>query len=67
MAKGPGAQRYPLGQTVTALTPGGGYAEYCRVAETNALPIPDGLTITQVAAVPETYFTVWHNVYSAAG
>lgn len=67
VAKGPGAERYRVGQMVTALTPGGGYAEYCRVAESNALPIPDGLTITQAAAVPETYFTVWHNVFQRGG
>ncbi|MDP3898597.1 MAG: NAD(P)H-quinone oxidoreductase, partial [Mesorhizobium sp.] len=39
------------------------YAEYCVVHETNALPVPHGFTYTEAAAVPETFFTVWHNVF----
>ena len=62
-ALGEGVHRWQLGDQVTALTPGGGYAEYCRVHETNALPIPHGFTFTEAAAVPETFFTVWHNVF----
>ena len=48
---------------MTALVAGGGYADYCVVHETNALPIPAGLTAIEAAAIPETYFTVWTNVF----
>ncbi len=67
VAKGEGAERFRIGEEVTALTPGGGYAQFCRVHESNAMPVPDGLTITQAAAVPETYFTVWQNVFERGG
>ncbi|MEQ8826514.1 MAG: NAD(P)H-quinone oxidoreductase, partial [Parvibaculum sp.] len=50
-----------------ALVAGGGYAEYCVVDETNALPAPKGLTMMEAAALPETYFTVWHNVFQRCG
>ena len=53
-----------LGARVTALVPGGGYADYCLAHETNALPIPVGLTPVEAAAIPETYFTVWTNVFT---
>ncbi|MRX37117.1 NAD(P)H-quinone oxidoreductase [Aminobacter sp. MDW-2] len=62
-ALGEGATRWRIGDAVCALTPGGGYAEYARVHETNALPVPAGFTFTEAAAVPETFFTVWHNVF----
>jgi putative PIG3 family NAD(P)H quinone oxidoreductase len=62
-AIGPGARRWRVGDTVCALTNGGGYAEYVAVHESNAMPIPAGFTMTEAAAVPETYFTVWHNVF----
>lgn len=62
-ALGEGAARWRLGDQVCALTPGGGYAEYVRVHASNALPLPAGFTYTEAAAVPETYFTVWHNVF----
>jgi putative PIG3 family NAD(P)H quinone oxidoreductase len=62
-AVGPNVRRWRLGDAVTALTAGGGYAEYCRVHESNALPVPYGFTFTEAAALPETYFTVWHNVF----
>jgi NADPH2:quinone reductase len=52
-----------VGAHVAALVPGGGYADYCAVHETNALPVPDGLSAIQAAAIPETYFTVWTNVF----
>ncbi len=55
--------RYEVGDRVCALVPGGGYAEYAVVAEKNALPIPVGFTTIEAAAVPETYFTVWTNVF----
>ena len=62
-ALGPGAERWRVGDQVTALTPGGAYAEYCVVHGTNALPIPYGFTFSEAAAMPETFFTVWHNVF----
>ena len=52
-----------LGRQVMALVPGGGYAEYCAAHRTNVLPIPKGLSMDEAAAVPETFFTVWHNVF----
>ena len=62
-ATGENVARWRVGDEVTALTPGGAYAEYCLVHESNALPIPHGFTFTEAAAIPETYFTVWHNVF----
>ncbi|MBN9252803.1 MAG: NAD(P)H-quinone oxidoreductase, partial [Mesorhizobium sp.] len=62
-ALGEGAQRWRVGDQVCALTPGGGYAEYVVVHASHALPLPAGFTYTEAAAVPETYFTVWHNVF----
>src|SRR5256885_827600 len=46
-----------------ALVVGGGYAEYCRAHESHALPVPEGLTLVAAAAIPETFFTVWHNAF----
>lgn len=66
-AVGEDVHRWRVGDAVTALTPGGGYAEYCLVHESNALPVPHGFTFTQAAALPETYFTVWHNVFQRGG
>lgn len=59
--------RWRVGDPVAALTPGGGYAGYVAVHETNALPVPAGLTFTEAAAIPETFFTVWHNVFQRGG
>ena len=64
VALGPDARIHRLGARVTALVPGGGYADYCVAHETNALPIPAGLSAIEAAAIPETYFTVWTNVFS---
>ncbi len=63
VARGSGATRHAEGARVTALVPGGGYADYCVAHETNALTIPSGLTAVEAAAIPETYFTVWTNVF----
>ena len=63
VARGPGASRFALGAIVCALAPGGGYAEFCKVHETHALPVPAGLSLTEAAAIPETFFTVWTNVF----
>lgn len=62
-----GCARFRLGDRVCALLPGGGYAEYCVVAEENALPIPKGMTFIEAAGLPETYFTVWTNVFQRGG
>ena len=62
-ALGPGATRFKIGDKVTALVAGGGYAEYCPVHETNALPAPATLSLIEAAAIPETFFTVWHNAF----
>ena len=63
VATGPGTARFKAGDQVTALLNGGGYAQYCLVEEGSALPIPKGLSLTEAAGLPETVFTVWHNVF----
>ena len=63
VACGPGVTRYKDGDAVCALVAGGGYAEYCPVHEDNALPVPAGLSLVEAAAIPETFFTVWTNVF----
>jgi NADPH2:quinone reductase len=67
VGRGKNAGRWSIGDRVMALTHGGGYAEYCRVNEGHCLPVPDSLTMTEAAAVPETFFTVWYNVFMRAG
>jgi NADPH2:quinone reductase len=62
-ACGPGVARWKVGDAVTALLVGGGYAEYCVAHESHALPVPAGLTMAEAAAIPETFLTVWHNVF----
>ena len=52
-----------IGKQVCALTPGGGYAEYCAVPAAHCLPIPEGFTPAEAAVLPENYFTVWSNVF----
>jgi putative PIG3 family NAD(P)H quinone oxidoreductase len=52
-----------LGQQVCALVSGGGYAEYCLAPAGNCLPVPEALPLAEAAAMPETLFTVWHNVF----
>ena len=63
VAQGEGAKRHALGAEVVALLQGGGYAEYAVVHEANALPLPRGLSMVEGAALPETVFTVWSNVF----
>ena len=46
-----------------ALVVGGGYAQYCAAHESHALPVPSGLSLIEAAAIPETFFTVWHNLF----
>ena len=60
---GTGVTRWKVGDSVCALVNGGGYAQYCIAEETAALPIPIGLDMVKAAAVPETFFTVWNNVF----
>lgn len=64
---GAGALRYKVGDKVCALVAGGGYAEFCVAHESNALPVPEGLSMVQAAAVPETFFTVWTNLFQRGG
>ncbi|MEN3791122.1 NAD(P)H-quinone oxidoreductase [Fulvimarina sp. MAC3] len=66
-ALGEGASRFEIGDRVMALVPGGGYAEAVTVHETNAIHVPESMSFEQAAAVPETYFTVWSNVFMRAG
>ena len=62
-AVGEGADRFRIGDRVMALVPGGGYAEYATVSELNAIAVPDSIGLDAAAAIPETFFTVWHNVF----
>jgi len=64
---GSGVRRYEVGDRVCGLVPGGGYAEYCLVHEDNALPVPPGFSMEEAAGVPETFFTVWTNVFDRGG
>jgi len=62
VALGPDAKRWKTGDKVMALVSGGGYAEYSLAHESHALPVA-GLSMVEAGAVPETFFTVWHNVF----
>lgn len=63
VALGDGVTAYTLGDKVCALTNGGGYAQFCSVPASQALPIPEGMDWIQAAAIPETFFTVWANLF----
>ena len=63
VACGEGATRYKVGDKVCALVPGGGYAPYVTTPEPQALPLPGSLSMIEAAALPETFFTVWVNVF----
>lgn len=63
VAVGAGVTRFAVGDRVCALTNGGGYAEYCAVPACQTLPVPDGVDWVQAAAIPETFFTVWANLF----
>ena len=63
VATGPGVVMPFIGQQVCALVTGGGYAEYCVAHAGHCLPVPEGMPLDQAAALPETLFTVWHNVF----
>jgi len=63
VARAPDVRQWSIGDQLCALTPGGGYAEYCAAPAAWCLPIPKGLSLEQAAALPETCFTVWNNVF----
>ena len=63
---GTGTNGLRLGDEVCALVSGGGYAEYCTAPAAQCLPVPKGLGMTEAAALPETFFTVWQNVFDRA-
>lgn len=67
VAVGEGVTRHAAGDRVMALVNGGGYAEYCLAEEAATLSVPHGLPLDQAAALPETFFTVWHNVFERGG
>lgn len=66
-AVGAGVTDYALGDQVCALLPGGGYAEQVCTPAAHCLPVPDGLSMKQAACLPETFFTVWSNVFMRGG
>ena len=63
VALGGGAEGVAVGDPVCALAPGGGYAEYCALPAAHCLPVPRGYDMVRAAALPETFFTVWTNVF----
>ncbi|MEL6287144.1 MAG: NAD(P)H-quinone oxidoreductase [Pseudomonadota bacterium] len=66
-AVGRGVDGFAEGDAVTALVNGGGYAEFCVAEAGSVLPIPSGMSMIDAAALPETVFTVWHNVFERGG
>lgn len=66
VAVGPGGDAGTVGQAVCALVAGGGYAEYCVAPTGSCLPVPTGFSMAEAAALPETIFTVWHNLFERA-
>lgn len=66
-AVGPGVVGVRDGDRVCALLPGGGYADYALAPAAHCLPVPDGLSLQQAACLPETFFTVWSNVFMRGG
>ena len=67
VALGAGVEDLSAGDSVTALVAGGGYAEYCTAPAPQCLPVPGDLSLTEAAALPETFFTVWSNVFDRGG
>ena len=66
-AVGPGVTRWRVGDAVCALLPGGGYAQYVVTPAAHALPVPAGMGLKEAACLPETFFTVWTNVFLRGG
>jgi len=67
VAVGAGVAEWSEGDRVCALLPGGGYAEYAATPAAHCLPVPDGLDLREAACLPETFFTVWSNVFGRGG
>jgi putative PIG3 family NAD(P)H quinone oxidoreductase len=67
VAVGLGVHRYRVGDAVCALVTGGGYATHCVAPEPQCLPVPKGFSMVAAAALPETFFTVWHNLFQRGG
>ncbi len=67
VALGAGVHQWQVGDRVCALFPGGAYAQYATCPGAHALPVPEGFSAKQAACLPETYFTVWSNVFMRAG
>jgi NADPH2:quinone reductase len=67
VALGPKVSGLSLGDKVTALLPGGGYAGYAIAAAPLCLPVPNGISMVEAAAIPETFFTVWTNLFDRGG
>src|SRR3977135_3461861 len=63
VALGADVKRWKVGDKVMALGVGGGYAQYCPAHESHCLPVPANLSMVEAAAVPETFFTVWYNMF----
>src|SRR5216110_2699678 len=63
-AVGPGVDTFRAGDAVCALVAGGGYAEYCVAPAPQCLPAPKGVALVEAAGLPETFFTVWTNVFA---
>ncbi|MBT6095345.1 MAG: NAD(P)H-quinone oxidoreductase [Rhodospirillaceae bacterium] len=66
VALGDGVTEWQIGDELCALTNGGGYAEYCAVDASHCLPVPAGLSLLEAASLPETYFTIWSNIFMTA-
>lgn len=66
-AIGAGVSEWAVGDKVCALLPGGGYAEYVTTPAAHALPVPKGMSLKEAACLPETFFTVWTNVFQRGG
>ena len=64
---GPGAEDVAVGDKVCALLPGGGYADYVVTPAAHCLPVPQGMALREAACLPETFFTVWSNVFTRGG
>jgi NADPH:quinone reductase len=67
VALGAGVSQWSVGDPVTALANGGGYAQFCAVDARHCLPIPKGVSVVDAAGLPETFFTVWSNIFMGAG
>ena len=67
VALGEGVTRWKTGDKIAALTNGGGYADYCAVDAQHCLPVPAGVSLRDAGSLPETFFTVWSNVFMGAG